>query len=60
MKNWFDNIYFTIAQEDFLYNNWNLLKDEERNMFLTGCESSKKIIEALFGIKPKLVSHYLQ
>lgn len=50
----------TKAQEDFLDNNGNLLKDEERNMFLTGCESSKKIIEALFGIKPKLVSHYLQ
>lgn len=46
----------TVAHKDFLDNNGNLIKDTKRSLFLTGCESSKKILMNHLRIKPKLIS----
>jgi len=45
----------TVANKDFLDNKGNLLKNDEKSVYMTGCESSKKILETHLRIKPKLI-----
>ncbi len=45
----------TVANKDYLNKDGYLQKDVNKKFFLTGCESSKRIIEKDFGIKLRLV-----
>lgn len=56
LKKFLEKRKLTIAHKDFLDNDGNLVKDTQRSVFMTGCESSKRILINHLRIKPRLIS----
>ena len=56
LKKFLEKRKLTVAHKDFLDNDGNLVKDTKRSVFMTGCESSKKILINHLRIKPRLIS----